>query len=327
MKRVTLDDVARHCGVSAMTVSCVYRGILCVKEATREKVEAAIKELGYTSDPTLRALAYYRKQAKTETESESCTFRSSIAYLDSEPTEFNLMMHADGVKEAAKLGYRFEYFELPASLEEQQKLSRKLWLQGIHGIILAPAQDEKHLDGFCMEHFSFVSIGAFHHSPPVDSVGLDYFQGLYLAARKCWEAGHRGVALFLPEYLESRTGHRWLGAYRAFCDHYRVSPRIWLYPKDVRPDKAQFVQWLEREEIDAVLTLCKYPPVRRTDRKVRFVSLNDWHIAPGWWHVAAPSQIIIREGIRLLEQNLLHQEYGIPKWPKQISINGVWFAK
>ena len=45
-KRVSLRDVARHCNVSAMTVSCVVRQVRCVKESTRKRVEAAIEELG-----------------------------------------------------------------------------------------------------------------------------------------------------------------------------------------------------------------------------------------------------------------------------------------
>ena len=43
----TLDDVARHAGVSSMTVSRVINNAAVVREATRRLVHAAIDELGY----------------------------------------------------------------------------------------------------------------------------------------------------------------------------------------------------------------------------------------------------------------------------------------
>ncbi|MFN2335278.1 MAG: LacI family DNA-binding transcriptional regulator, partial [Wenzhouxiangellaceae bacterium] len=44
---VTLDDLARHAGVSKSTVSLVLRGSLLPASATRERVLEAVKALGY----------------------------------------------------------------------------------------------------------------------------------------------------------------------------------------------------------------------------------------------------------------------------------------
>ncbi|GEM48603.1 LacI family DNA-binding transcriptional regulator [Deinococcus cellulosilyticus] len=54
---VTLDDVARHAGVSPMTVSNVINGKTNVRPATREKVLESIKATGYRANPMARALA------------------------------------------------------------------------------------------------------------------------------------------------------------------------------------------------------------------------------------------------------------------------------
>ena len=45
--RVTLEDVARHVGVSKMTVSKVLRGTGSISEETCKKVNQAVIELGY----------------------------------------------------------------------------------------------------------------------------------------------------------------------------------------------------------------------------------------------------------------------------------------
>ncbi|CAI1210037.1 LacI family DNA-binding transcriptional regulator [Serratia quinivorans] len=54
---VTLEDVAALAGVSRATVSRVVNGDTNVKSQTREKVEKAVAQLGYTPNPAARALA------------------------------------------------------------------------------------------------------------------------------------------------------------------------------------------------------------------------------------------------------------------------------
>jgi LacI family transcriptional regulator len=53
----TINDVARHAGVSPMTVSRVINGEQVVRAATREKVEAAITALNYAPSAAARTLA------------------------------------------------------------------------------------------------------------------------------------------------------------------------------------------------------------------------------------------------------------------------------
>jgi LacI family transcriptional regulator len=58
---VTLYDVARRAGVSIATVSRVLHGQDAVRETTRDRVRAAITELGYVPDGAAQSLARNRK--------------------------------------------------------------------------------------------------------------------------------------------------------------------------------------------------------------------------------------------------------------------------
>ena len=52
--KVTISDVARLAGVSTATVSHTINQTRYVSEETRDKVYAAIRELGYTPDASAR---------------------------------------------------------------------------------------------------------------------------------------------------------------------------------------------------------------------------------------------------------------------------------
>ena len=56
----TINDVARIAGVSKKTVSRVINRSPLLSDATREKVEAVIREIGYVPNPQARALALRR---------------------------------------------------------------------------------------------------------------------------------------------------------------------------------------------------------------------------------------------------------------------------
>ena len=54
---VTMHEVARHVGVSPMTVSRVLSGDPKVRDTTRQRVQLAIKQLGYSPNAAARNLA------------------------------------------------------------------------------------------------------------------------------------------------------------------------------------------------------------------------------------------------------------------------------
>lgn len=61
LRPATAADVARRAGVSEMTVSRVANGKLIVSQTTRQRVEAAIVELGYVPNRAAQFLASKRQ--------------------------------------------------------------------------------------------------------------------------------------------------------------------------------------------------------------------------------------------------------------------------
>lgn len=72
MSKATVFDVAELAGVSIKTVSRVINGEAHVRPMTKERVDRAIAELGYTPDPTARMLARRRRPGRSsETASQN----------------------------------------------------------------------------------------------------------------------------------------------------------------------------------------------------------------------------------------------------------------
>jgi len=62
VRQPTVEDVARHAGVSRQTVSNVLNSPAIVRSGTRERVESAIRELGYTPSMAARRLRTNRSE-------------------------------------------------------------------------------------------------------------------------------------------------------------------------------------------------------------------------------------------------------------------------
>ena len=59
-KAATINDIARLAGVSKKTVSRIINNSPLVRQGTREKVQALMREVGYVPDPLARGLAFRR---------------------------------------------------------------------------------------------------------------------------------------------------------------------------------------------------------------------------------------------------------------------------
>ena len=63
MARVTQQDIAEAVGLSAVSVSLALRNSSRISAATRDRVQQAAKEMGYSPDPMLQSLSSYRRQS------------------------------------------------------------------------------------------------------------------------------------------------------------------------------------------------------------------------------------------------------------------------
>ncbi|GAB2503196.1 LacI family DNA-binding transcriptional regulator [Pseudoxanthomonas sangjuensis] len=204
-RRITLNDIARACGVSRATVSLVLRGSPLVHADTRRRVEAEMQRQGYVYN---RAAANLRQRVS-----------SAVALVINDLSNPFFAEFAAGVDEA--LGAK-GYVTLLGSSNESPARQRQVLgsLMEHHpaGIILSPAEASDAAD---------IELAIGRNTPLLvfnrqlvenqaagfdyDFLGLDNRAGARTATERLLALGHRGIAFYGGHADSSSCRERRLG--------------------------------------------------------------------------------------------------------------------
>lgn len=174
-------DVAALAGVSAQTVSRVLRGQTNVQDSTRDKVLAAVEQLGYRRNNAARALSSGRSRA--------------FGIVQLQTGYYSRTAIISGVEAAAReAGYSLSAATSPsldpAAIEEAMSV---LADQGVEGIILAlPLIHATRGIEELTRAIPTVSIDGSRTSA-TEVVAVDQTQAAQLATRHLLDLGHRSV--------------------------------------------------------------------------------------------------------------------------------------
>lgn len=127
---ITISDIARKAGVSSATVSRVLNDSGYVKQSTREKIEAAIKEMNFTPSAIARSLS------KNET--------NTIGVIVPDITNSYFGEVIKGISEVAEANnLNIILFNTDNYLEKEVRALNVLREQRIKGIIMTPGFGEE----------------------------------------------------------------------------------------------------------------------------------------------------------------------------------------
>ncbi len=199
MAMVSIKDVAARAGVSPGTVSNVLTRPGKVAPATRERVEAAISELGFVrhgSASTLRA-------------GHSRTIGLSV--IDIGNPFFTEV--AAGVEDVvSELGYAVILGNSAASPEKEDRNLRVLAEHRVRGVLITPSgEDTARLDRLREHGISVVLVDHPAHRPDQCAVAVDDVAGGRAAVSHLLARGARSIAyvtgpLTIRQCVERRTG-------------------------------------------------------------------------------------------------------------------------
>lgn len=209
-----LIDVARYAGVSRSTASLVLRKSPLVAENTRQKVQNAMKELGYVYNRSAAML----REGKTRIASLLlCDLGNpSIAHVISGFDRFlqkeNYFSILSGSNDSAAM---------------QKYILQRMKEHNIDGIALCPALKTPSRFMYELSQSGLPIVQLLRRLPDyeADYVGADYGQGVRLAIEHLIKLGHTKIA-FLGGEGDSSALHERYDSFRTVMKSYNLSENI-----------------------------------------------------------------------------------------------------
>ncbi|HXV02190.1 MAG TPA: LacI family DNA-binding transcriptional regulator [Gaiellaceae bacterium] len=183
---VTIKDVARRAGVSAMTVSRVINGSARVHPETKRRVEDSIAALGYVPSRLARGLI----RQKTGT--------LALIVPDVANPFFTLIVR--GAEDVARrAGYRMILCDTRADLAIEREVIEEMIAHRVEGIAIAPVSDRSrpHLERLRNFGIDFVLVDRTVSGVEQDVVHGDNSAGARRLVRHLLDLGHRRVGFIV----------------------------------------------------------------------------------------------------------------------------------
>jgi LacI family transcriptional regulator len=304
MARVTLMDVAQHCGVSRATVSLVLNDSPLVAADTRDRVRQAMAELGYVYN---RAAASLRTQHS-----------DAIGVVLTNITNPYFAEFATGVQDVLTSSAAVPLLAVSDEDRElQHRLVKSLVERNVDGIVLIPAHGTTPNDLPDLLGTPLVLMARHLNGMDVDYVGAQNRDGGYAAAEHLFSHGSHRIA-FVGGYADSSARDERAAGVEEFLNEHglTLNSDYSLVFEPGRPQAREAVMRLLTEEPDVDGIVCFSDVVafgvldaiadmgRSIGSEVRVIGFDDVHAAglnrPSLSSVAVPARDTGRRAAQLV---------------------------
>jgi LacI family transcriptional regulator len=205
-RRVTMGDVARHAGVSSAVVSYVVNsGPRPVAASTRERVMAAVRELGYQPNAAARTL----KLGSSNTIGVSIPNNTNPYFAE--------LSHLIEIAAEAR-GYDTFLANADEDEDRERRHIQKLLSRRIDGLLLASAVTSPDVTGVVESGTPIVLFDRNESFPGIDTVGVDYRRSSRAVVHHLIGHGHDRIAIVVGDESLSTTRAREQGWHDALDD-------------------------------------------------------------------------------------------------------------
>ncbi|HGT7182966.1 TPA: LacI family DNA-binding transcriptional regulator [Escherichia coli] len=212
--KVTIADVAQLAGVGTMTVPRALRTPEQVSDKLREKIEAAVNELGYMPNLTASALA----SASSHT----------IAMVVPNLAEAGCTEMFAGLQHVLQpAGYQIILAESRHRLEQEEKLLETLLASNIAAAILLSVEHNstvRHL----LKNASIpvIEIGAIRTDPIDINIGIDNVAAMFELTDMLVQRGYQNIGLLCANQEQWIFQQHLQGWYKAMLRHHMSPNRV-----------------------------------------------------------------------------------------------------
>ncbi len=223
-----IRSVANRAKVSTATVSRALNNPDAVSPALRQRIQTAIKDLGYIPQASARALSTRRTR----------TLGAIIPTIDN-------AMFARGIealqKYLATTGYMLLLATNGYDLDVELEQARNLVSRGVDGLILRGDCHHRELRELLVKYgIPHINAGVYLPDRPYPTVGVDNEAAAYRAMSYLIELGHRNIGIVSAlQRNNDRAGARVRGFRKALADHKIALPDRWFIEVHYSLDQAR----------------------------------------------------------------------------------------
>ena len=195
---VTMHEVAKHAGVSPMTVSRALSGDAHVQEHMRQRVQAAIKELGYSPNVAARNLA------------RAATVHIGLLYNNPSAAYLNELL-VGVLEQSSRAGCQL-VLEKCGARNERTAIERLLG-DGVGGVILPPPLSDSNiaLEALRSAKIPFVAVATGRPEGAGLSVRIDDMEAAAAMTRYLLSLGHRDIGFIVGAANQTVSAQRRAG--------------------------------------------------------------------------------------------------------------------
>ncbi len=208
--KATINDVAKHAGVSIKTVSRVINNEQTVRKATEQKVREAVKILNYRPNNSARSLAGSKSY--------------SIGFIYDNPNAYHVIDMQKGILSECKNNH-FELLIHPCehqSVNLKEELSHLFQYSRMAGIVLAPPFTEMPEIISLLKNIQlpFVKIisGTDEYNEPY-SIYINDYKAAYNITENLIQQGHKNIGFISGGKDDQSSIERLRGFQQALDDH------------------------------------------------------------------------------------------------------------
>jgi LacI family transcriptional regulator len=331
-----MKHIAEAAGVSVATVSMCLNNNPEISTATRRRVQALARELGYRPNPLISALMRSRRQRRLTPN------RPTIALVCAEATRDGWrksasatirQMHAGAVERAKTRGYQLEEFWLHQDGMSAERFSEMLYTRDIQGLLLSPLPDNTAPPKLHWEYFSAVGIGVPFKSLALPTVCNDHYFSSFLSVHECHRLGYRRPGLVLRKSHQDRFHGRWDGGFRAAQQSLPDLQPVRTLTIDDWSCRDDFARWLDDEKPDAVVTLGSEVVGKllqdlghRVPEDIGLAGLSCPRLGDHTSGIFQNGRLTGATAMDLLISMLERHEKGLPEQAVTVMIEGLWNA-
>ncbi|MEM6822697.1 MAG: LacI family DNA-binding transcriptional regulator [Verrucomicrobiota bacterium] len=330
MPSPSLRDIAKVAGVSHVTVGRALRNHPKVSASQRKRIQELATKMGYKKNPLISAWMKARRSQGTVNSKETIAFLSFDEIKTfKEADNFYRLWHAGAQSMAQELGYGFNTISAKDYKFSWQSIARVLTSRGIRGILLAPMLGKT----FSMDlnDFIAVSVEKMDHSPHIDHVLPNHFEGMQLALDEGIRRGYRRIGYIHPGRLYP-THLRWKGAYLSYREFLSANEQVEIIeaPASSAETPERFQKWFNSEKPD--LVICPNPIFFTHLKSMGLCIPEDCGVIhlewkPSWENLTGIDQNFRMSGeiaLKMLANRLERNEVGYSKRPISVLVEPKW---